>query len=744
MNQKFHEPPQRSIIGKMINSMQSFGILARYIVLILPVLAIIAVPGVVGQIVNPNAAIANVPLLWWSVWAGASWLGLWATKIVTLIAPPIFTFILGIGISNARQYVDYIRRIDKFLVFVGSSVISFLLFSIFLQRKAFNQGDGGADNARGIMQNLLLSLMICAIILAAEKLLIQIIAVAFHRKTFEDRIRLTKYQVSILTTLYAHSRNTEDPSTEHSFVDLTALKHPRAGLRRLLDSTKNTLKDTTSALGNIASELIGQNSLQQNTPHAMVVDALDTARGSRAMARRIFYSFAPPGTQHLHLSDIEPYFQDKELAESAFYQFDKDGNGDLTAEELELACVDIHRERKSITNSLRDLDSAVGNLDRILMIIYYVVVLLVFLAVLNVDLKTMLAAVGSSLLAISFVISTSAQEVLGSMIFLFFKHPFDVGDRVDIDGVKYTVKEMNLLSTVFRRTDGCEVQAPNALLNTKLIENIRRSNAMSERITIDVAFWTSFELIEKLRANLIRFLEHERRDFYPQLEISIFDMEDLTKLTLVMNVRHKSNWQNEALRATRRNKFMCALKNEVSILGLKASTVEAPAEATATTTPGEGSTAVDPTNGLNGAGVRRAYTLSDRNAIARDIAGDVFDEDDPGTRNDPRLVPQSYDERDQSQSSTLQVPDTTMRRRRGPAQGDDINMEEIRSSQMVSGVNVSPTQSRRAVPPVSAVNAPAAAPTSQQAVQQTQRADFFLSQDGGGNGNGGSGGNTYI
>jgi hypothetical protein len=45
---------------------------------------------------------------------------------------------------------------------------------------------------------------------------------------------------------------------------------------------------------------------------------------------------------------------------------------------------------------------------------------------------------------------------------------YDVGDRVDIDGTTYTVKEIRLLSTIFIDTRGCQVQAPNNVLNGKV------------------------------------------------------------------------------------------------------------------------------------------------------------------------------------------------------------------------------------------------------------------------------------
>jgi hypothetical protein len=76
---------------------------------------------------------------------------------------------------------------------------------------------------------------------------------------------------------------------------------------------------------------------------------------------------------------------------------------------------------------------------------------------------------------LSWLIGASLGEVLTSIIFLFIKHPFDVGDRVNLNGLAYTVKEINLLSTVFLDSKMTYVQAPNVVLNTLFIENIRRS-----------------------------------------------------------------------------------------------------------------------------------------------------------------------------------------------------------------------------------------------------------------------------
>ena len=76
---------------------------------------------------------------------------------------------------------------------------------------------------------------------------------------------------------------------------------------------------------------------------------------------------------------------------------------------------------------------------------------------------------GTFILGLSWLIGTTMQEILASIIFLFIKHPYDVGDRVSIDAVDYIVLEMHLLSSIFKKVDGTVTQAPHSLLNTKFL-----------------------------------------------------------------------------------------------------------------------------------------------------------------------------------------------------------------------------------------------------------------------------------
>lgn len=77
-------------------------------------------------------------------------------------------------------------------------------------------------------------------------------------------------------------------------------------------------------------------------------------------------------------------------------QFDRDLNGDISMNELEAVCVEIGRERKSITASLKDLDSVVSKLDSILLFFVLVITILVLISLISTSAAGVLTSAGSA------------------------------------------------------------------------------------------------------------------------------------------------------------------------------------------------------------------------------------------------------------------------------------------------------------------------------------------------------------
>ena len=183
-------------------------------------------------------------------------------------------------------------------------------------------------------------------------------------------------------------------------------------------------------------------------------------------------------------------------------------------------------------------------------------------AFLNSSFTTTLATAGTALLSLSFVFAVTAQEILGSCIFLFVKHPFDVLDRVDIGDDKLVVEHISLLYTVFRKVESNKLtQVPNIVLNSLWVQNISRSKQMTERLPIKVHFDTSLEDIQLLKQQIQNFVRDKdnSRDFLPDVDVEVTAVNEMDKMELTVEIKHKSNWANETIRAARRSKFMCAL-----------------------------------------------------------------------------------------------------------------------------------------------------------------------------------------
>lgn len=93
------------------------------------------------------------------------------------------------------------------------------------------------------------------------------------------------------------------------------------------------------------------------------------------------------------------------------------------------------------------------------------------------------------------------------------------------------------------------------------IDNVTRSRAMKEQLEVFISFDTPIEDIEVLRTEMETFVRdpENNRDFHPEIVLECAGIGNMDKLQLKVEIRHKSNWSNETIRAARRSKFMCAL-----------------------------------------------------------------------------------------------------------------------------------------------------------------------------------------
>jgi len=570
-------------MGRIYTKILNFSIVTRYMIYVAPIALLLSIPIFLSQTGTITGDIGGTQQKKFWIWIEIIWLSFWVMKIVAHFLPKIFEFLIGVVSPGVRKYALLLRAVEKPLSFVLWMVVNQATFPA-LVRPVKGRTDPPWTNT---MQSVLLALLVCTIIILAERVLIQLISISYHRKQFDAKIQESKRNIYLLGVLYDTSRSLfpaycnefaeEDYTIQDTILDLGlgsrkgTAKHGRSGSRTPLRLIQEVGRDAgrigdkiTSVFGTIASEITGKKVFDPNSAHSIVLTALERNKSSEALAKRIWMSFVVEGKNELTLEDLVEVMGPgrEQEAEECFASLDRDGNGDISLDEMILTVTDFSRQRKSLNTSMHDVDQAINALDGLLLTIALIICIFVFVAFLAPGFRATLATSATALLSLSFVFATTAQEVLGSCIFLFVKHPYDIGDRVDITAEQLTVEHIALLYTVFKRvSNGKTVQIPNIVLNSLWVENITRSKAMREQVSVFCAFDTSFEDVNALKQELISFVRDpaNNRDFHPDIEIEVVSIAEMNKLELRVELLHKTNWSNESLRTARRSKFMCAL-----------------------------------------------------------------------------------------------------------------------------------------------------------------------------------------
>ncbi|KAJ5781355.1 Mechanosensitive ion channel MscS [Penicillium paradoxum] len=582
-----YKPPEKpnTQIAVFVKKLHQSSFLVRYLTYILPVVLILLIPLLVGALRFPNASVGGVELMWFAIWLEIVWLTLWAGRVVGKCLPPTVGLLASIFTNNAKKWRDMAKQLEfhaaMFFWWLGVE-ISFLP----TMKNHHVNGNRGTRGWENTLNKIIISIFVWTILNFIEKILIQLIAISFHMRTYADRIEINKFQIGSLTKLYDFSRSTlsekddvfkeqtEEPTPSGIKTPLHYAGLAQRKAKGALNKVGNRVGDVAGA---VVADVTGRTATRSTDAYQVVLALLRTTGGCQVLARRLYRTFVRDGFETVFGGDLKAAFDDGEEAEAAFTMFDRDMNGDISMEELEAVCVDIGRERKSITASLKDLDSVVSKLDDVFMFFVFLIVLIVFLSLISTSAAGVLTSAGSAILALSWLFSATAQEFLQSVVFVFVKHPFDVGDRVTVYGNSgdsglgddYFVKEITLLYTEFKKMQGHVVQAPNSYLNGLFILNQRRSGALAEAVPIIIKYGTTIEQLDALRQRLLEFVRSEKRDFQGNILTEMRAVTENFSLTLNVVFFYKSNWQNEGLRLQRRNKFICMLMVALQEIGIE-------------------------------------------------------------------------------------------------------------------------------------------------------------------------------
>jgi hypothetical protein len=111
------------------------------------------------------------------------------------------------------------------------------------------------------VNKIIVSLFVGAILNFIEKIIIQLIAISFHLRTYADRIDINKFQISNLVKLYIHSK--ERITMEDSEFDLntktsSGARTPMAYVNKAGKTTRHVLTKVGDVAGKVAGDFTGK------------------------------------------------------------------------------------------------------------------------------------------------------------------------------------------------------------------------------------------------------------------------------------------------------------------------------------------------------------------------------------------------------------------------------------------------------------------------------------------------------
>ena len=178
---------------------------------------------------------------------------------------------------------------------------------------------------------------------------------------------------------------------------------------------------------------------------------------------------------------------------------------------------------------------------------------------------SVIAGLGIGGLAVALAAQDTIKNFFGSLV-LFVDKPFELGDRIVIDGHDGPVEEVGFRSTKIRTLEGHLVTIPNGELANKTIQNIGKRPHIRRIVNITITYDTPPERIERAIAIVKELLEnHEgmHEDYPPRVYLSNLNADSLNIMAIYWY--HPPNYWDYMTFTERFNKEVLRRYNEEGI-----------------------------------------------------------------------------------------------------------------------------------------------------------------------------------
>ncbi|CAG7904931.1 hypothetical protein IGI04_029084 [Brassica rapa subsp. trilocularis] len=524
----------------------------------------------------------------------------WETMVLVLICGRLVSsWIVKIVVFFVERNFLLRKRVLYFVYGVRKAVMNCLWLGLVLLawHFLFDEKVAEAANTKALRKvtKIIVCLLVGFLLWLVKTLLVKVLASSFHMSTYFDRIQeslFTQYVIETLSgpPLIEIQRNEEEE--ERISVEVKKFQNPGGGgveaqksptvekspllISRVLDegggdkkgitidslhklNTKNVSAWKMKRLMNIirhGSLTTLDEQLQDPNFEDDKGNQIRSEFEAKLAARKIFHNVAKPGSKFIYLKDISRFLpEDEALKTLSLFEGATETNR-ISKSSLKNWVVNAFRERRALALTLNDTKTAVNRLHKMVNIVVGIIIVIIWLIILGITSTKFLVVMSSQVVVVAFIFGNMCKIVFESIIYLFVIHPFDVGDRCEIDGVQMVVEEMNILTTVFLRFDNQKVVYPNSLLWTKSIGNYYRSPDMGDGIEFSIHITTPAEKIMLIKQRITSYIEGKKDHWYPAPMIVFKDMESLNSVRIAVWPTHRMNHQDMGEKWARRSQLV--------------------------------------------------------------------------------------------------------------------------------------------------------------------------------------------
>lgn len=240
-----------------------------------------------------------------------------------------------------------------------------------------------------------------------------------------------------------------------------------------------------------------------------------------------------------YMTRVSYLFPDSAIFEAIQAHVGIEPNATLPCSELIALIVKTLGERTDINENLHQRYSALSSTEIIIKIVILSFCVASFFFGLKIE-KESVFEFASPFAGLAYMLQPPVTDLVNGLIFLFFIHPFDIGDRVlvKVDDVKenMVVLETHILYTVFQRWDNVKVYVYNKNLYKELIHNLRRCESVIDPQNIEISLDTDEAKIQKFKAAMDNFLQENSCDYSSSCMLNYVIIENTNKLRMAISV----------------------------------------------------------------------------------------------------------------------------------------------------------------------------------------------------------------